>query len=286
MSKTISVGLAADLALGVTTLANCWMLTRKDGTSFYFTDCDIPIVYDGNTYLASTGYSRTNIELNKDLDVGNLEVHGLLDSSYIKETDLRARLYDNCQVWTFIIDYENVANGPIRTPRGFIGQTKIIEESYILELRDLNDALREPVLRYIVPTCSHVFGGTRCGVDKSLLKQSGTVDNASSKKVFTTSGMTHSSDNEFKYGIVTFTSGDNADLSMEIKSSVQSTASIELYLNLPFTISSGDAFDIWPGCEQTVDACKAYNNIENFGGFHFVPNTDDVLKGALDASAT
>lgn len=54
--KSLSPGLAAHLAGGVTTLCRCWRLERKDGTVMGFTDHDRDLAFDSVTYRAASGF--------------------------------------------------------------------------------------------------------------------------------------------------------------------------------------------------------------------------------------
>jgi hypothetical protein len=53
--RTIPSALADHLDGGVTTLARCWKLTRRDGATFGFTDHDRDLAFAGTTFEARTG---------------------------------------------------------------------------------------------------------------------------------------------------------------------------------------------------------------------------------------
>lgn len=54
-------------------------------------------------------------------------------------------------------------------------------------------------------------------------------------------------------------------------------ASFQFLSGFPFPISSGDAFDAYPGCSHTLGACASFDNTENFGGQDRIPNPEKAL---------
>ena len=92
--KPASVGLAAHLDGEVTTLATCWRLQRQDGWVRGFTDHDQPLLIDGLTYVASTGFLPSAIKSGADLSVDNLDVDGFLDDDALKAEALTAGRFD------------------------------------------------------------------------------------------------------------------------------------------------------------------------------------------------
>ena len=88
--KTISVGLAQQLAGEVTTLATCWQITRRDGVVLGFTDHVRDLDLEGVIYKAASGYTRTAIRSTADLAVDNLDVESVFSDEGITEEDLRA----------------------------------------------------------------------------------------------------------------------------------------------------------------------------------------------------
>ena len=103
-------------------------------------------------------------------------------------------------------------------------------------------------------------------------------DVTTARLVFTTTGLTQA-DGYFSYGHVEWTTGDNADLTSEIKDYTLSGNILELQLRTPYAIEAGDEFTICPGCDKTAETCQdRFGNIAQFGGFPFIPGTDIVLR--------
>lgn len=83
----------------------------------------------------------------------------------------------------------------------------------------------------------------------------------------------------FNGGAVVFETGANAGVAMEVKSWVQSTGAIELFLSLPSNIKAGDYFSIYPGCDKSRISCAAiFRNVENMFATPDVPGQDDLFR--------
>ncbi len=136
--KTVSAGLLAHLAEEVTTLANCWSITRRDGYQFHFTDHDVDLVVSGNTHVAEVGYQQTAVTSSAALAIDNLEVTGIFDSATITSDDLRSGLFDFCEVVLFTVNWADLSQGIMRLRRGFLGEVTVSPSGvFQAELRGL-----------------------------------------------------------------------------------------------------------------------------------------------------
>lgn len=81
----------------------------------------------------------------------------------------------------------------------------------------------------------------------------------------------------FDGGILTFTSGLNAGLSMEIKNYAPGV--FVLQLPFPYAVAPGDAYTAIAGCDRTVPTCRdRFNNIVNFRGEPYLPGIDRAIQ--------
>lgn len=163
--KSISSALATHLAGEVTTLATCWRVTRKDGREFFFTDHDRDLAFDGNVYLASSGYSRSAIANDAGMAVDNLDVEGVLDHEQISEQDLRAGLFDHAEVHVFLVNWADLSQGKLRLRRGWFGEVFLSEQDlFRTELRGMTQALSVRIGELYSPECRADLGDHRCRV--------------------------------------------------------------------------------------------------------------------------
>ena len=163
--RLTSSALAAHLAGEVTTLATCWRIARTDGQVFRFTDHDRDLLVESETYLASSGYSRTAVASDADLAVDNLEVEGVFDSEELSDADLRAGRFDRAEGRVFLVNWADPAQGTLRLRRGWFGEVSLGEQGvFRTELRGLTQALAQRIGELYGPECRADLGDPRCQV--------------------------------------------------------------------------------------------------------------------------
>lgn len=170
--KTLSPGLAAHLAGGVTMLCHCWQVARKDSVVMGFTDHDRELVIDSVTYKAASGFTATAIEDQLGLAVSNLNVDGALSSAAITEHDLQAGRYDNAAVAIMRVNWQEVTQRVILRS-GFIGQVSRGETVFSAELRGLAARLDHSAGRVFQRACAWELGDGRCQIDLSAAANHG-----------------------------------------------------------------------------------------------------------------
>lgn len=280
--KDGAAGINAHISEGVTTLAECCKIVRTDGVTLGFTSHDLDLTYDGVIYEKESSFSRSDLKHATDLAVSDMDLDGLIDSTQISESDIRSGKYQNAAIYFFTLNWANIANGIIKLQRGWIGDIRLEQKRYVAELNGISKLLQREALRSYLPICDAEFGdaGTGCGYDLSAVTQSGTVLTVTDNKNFDTNNITFSADDVFNLGRVTFTSGANNGLTIEVKDSVTTGygGTIELYVSAPFTISVGDGFNIIPGCDKTFSTCQSYSQAANFRGFPYIPGEDSRWK--------
>ena len=74
-------GLGAHVAHGLTTLCHAWQITRADGRIFGFTDHDMPLEFNGVSFLADSGLSALALAQSTGLSVDNTEAMGALSAA-------------------------------------------------------------------------------------------------------------------------------------------------------------------------------------------------------------
>ena len=286
----------------LTTLAACWKITRVDGTILRFTTHDKALVYDGESYSPANSYSPGDVELSTDGSSNQMEVWGIT-SDDITESDLLLGLYEHAFVEIFLVDYTDLAIPRTVLQVGWIGQVRTQQDSFQADLRGLVTRLQQAIGETVSPDCRWDLGDSRCQVDVVALTVTDTVDsvpglNAESLSRPASSGSAledavvqtlinpndeficfsrPEASGHFDFGTLTWTSGDNQGLSMEV---VRFDGGyFKLMEGMPYQIQVGDGFEIFPGCDKRPTTCKSkFNNFVNNGGFPHVPGTDDILE--------
>ena len=291
--KTIDAGLLADYASGAHTNAYLLKLTRKDGTVFGFTDHDEAITYAGLTYEKSSVFDASAVATRGDMNVDNLEAAGILNSAGITDTDIEHGKWDGAKIEVRRCNYKDLTHVPEIIRVGDVGQIKRGQGRYTAEMRGLMQYLQNSVIKVVTPACNADLGDARCGINIETYRLSGTVLSVVSNSKFEV--MHSRGDGYFNFGIISFTTGQNAGLSMEVKSYLD-TGVLETFLPMPYTVTATDAFTIVPGCNK-IHAKKAgppnmitglptvvwygdckdkFANVLRFRGFPAVPGPDKV----------
>lgn len=279
--KSISVALRAHIALPVTTLCTCWKVTRQDGEVFAFTDHVEDIELSGVTYSASSGYTASAIQTASALNVDNLEVQGALSDESITEADLLAGLWDFADIEIFQVNYADLTQGTLKLRRGQLGEVRTGRNAFVCELRGMMQKLQQAIGRIVAPACNADLGDMRCGINLGTFTDgtaAGTVTGVTGQRVVIDSGLAQPT-GWFAGGLVTWVTGLNAGLAMEVKA-FTSGGIIELVLPMPFTIQAADAFTITAGCDKSVTTCRTkFANVVNFRGFPHLPGIEGIASG-------
>ncbi len=282
--KTLPTGMQAHLDSGTTTLSWCWRLTRSDGQVFGFTDHDLPLTFDGMTFQPESGFTASEIRTGSDLSVDAQDAEGVLTSTTITETDILDGRWDNAAVEIWRVNWADTSQRVLMR-RGAIGQVRRGRVQFVAEMRSLAHVLNQSVGRTFQATCDAALGDARCGVNLNdpASKGSGSVVTVSGARAFTASGLAGFADGWFALGTLTWTSGANAGRRAEIMTHVLASSTVTITLmEIPVRpLATGDAFDIFAGCDKSFETYKArFANAANFRGFPHIPSQDTIIRYA------
>ena len=295
MTTSVSKSLASQLETSVShRLVTLWEINRTDGVTLRFTDHSHPLVdLSGETYAPAGGMDASARQKKANLDTRNLDVRGIITSDEITFADLNAGRYRGAQVIERTVDWKYPWAGFHRVAQYTVLDTSFDGETWTATIAGLTHSLRIQVGSYVEKDCEWNLGEAfglpvaGCKVDLSALIESGTVTAINSSRRVFESDLTSFVDGYFNDGFLTFTSGDNDGLEFEVKSFIQADGVIEFNLKTPYNIQVGDTFTVHPGCDQTPESCKGTtgtkgrpwaSQIENYGGFNFVPGTKRILQ--------
>lgn len=277
--KTQSVALVAHRDLRTTTLAWCWKVSRRDGQIFGFTSLDRTIVINGLQYEGASGFTPTAVQGSADLSVQNMDTTGFLDSDSITEADLLAGLWDGATIEVFEVNYKDLTAGQMYLAGGTIGNVKAGRNAFTCEVRGLTQKVQQPVGRVYAPSCAADLGDTECKVNLPALSVAGSVTSVTGRRNFSDSTKAQAAD-YFGAGVVTWTSGLNNTLRMEVQSFT--AGAFELVLPMPYPVALSDTFTVVPGCRKrrTEDCKNKYSNVINFRGVPDLPLNDRTVGNA------
>jgi uncharacterized phage protein (TIGR02218 family) len=287
--RTIPSGLQAKLDSGVTTLARCWILTRRDGEKLGFTDHDENITIDGTVCHAGTGLTASEATARLGLQVDGAEIAGALADESLAEGDLAAGRYDAADVEVHLVDWSDPSLR-VLLAKCVLGEIRREGAAFTAELRSLSHRLNEESGRLYTATCSADLGDARCTVDlgDAAFHGSGTVASLAGTSAFRVSGLDAFTDGWFSAGRLAFTGGDNAGFAVEVKThrAALDGVLIELWQATPEPIVVGDTLTVTAGCDKRFATCRdRFANGVNFRGFPQIPGNDFVISYPVPGQA-
>lgn len=122
--------------------------------------------------------------------------------------------------------------------------------------------------------CNHMLFGDACGVDADSFSEQGTIT-AINQATFTVNVADNQPDGYYSNGYIvheTYT-----------KKLIQDHVGEDLVLlNSIEGAEVGDTVTIFAGCDRNIDDCKnKFDNLDNFGGFPFVPDKNPFEDGVF-----
>ncbi|RVU21777.1 DUF2163 domain-containing protein [Methylobacterium oryzihabitans] len=278
--KTLPPDLAASLASGITTLAWCWIVTRRDGVRFGFTDHDEDLTVEGVACSARTGLTASALEQSGGLAIDTLEVMGALSDDRLSEADLARGLFDGAAVAAWRVDWGDPSQRVLVTS-GHLGEVARGRTGFVAEVRSLAAALNQPRGRLFQRGCDAVLGDARCRVDLTVpaYRAEARVGAVLSGRSFRSTGLAAPGDGWFAGGRLVWTSGSNAGASAEVRRDARigpaAGTTIDLWEPMPEPIAAGDGFTVTAGCDHTFATCRTrFGNGPNFRGCPHIPGND------------
>ncbi|CAN5417952.1 DUF2163 domain-containing protein [soil metagenome] len=280
--RNIPAALQAKLDSGVTTLAHCWTLTRRDGVVLGFTDHDRDLLVDTILCRAGTGFAASEASSRFDLSIDGAEISGALDDEVLREADLVAGRFDAAGIATWLVDWSEPAL-KVLIARGTLGEIRREGAAFTAELRGLADLLSQERGRLYTAKCGADLGDNRCRADlgNPAWRGSGHVASLQGTSIFTTVGLESFAAGLFSGGRLSWSTGGNAGLAIEIKQHRVNAgqAVLSLWQATAEPIAPGDSFVVTAGCDKTFFMCRnRFANADNFRGFPQIPGNDFVLS--------
>jgi len=274
----MSEALDTHLQSGSTSVCRCWKIVRKDGVARGFTDHDRDLTFDGTVFEASSGLSPSVLVRSTGLAVDNAEAVGVLASAGLTEADIASGIYDDAEVWSYLVNWADVAQRKT-VFRGTIGEITRAGGEFRAELRGLADKLGEATGRAFLKPCGAVLGDAACKVDLeapgySVAAVVEAVD-ADGRVTLTTDGAF--AEGWFERGYVRTDTGRRIGIKRDALVGGQRQVT---FWHLPAVQLEADQnVTLVVGCDRRAETCRVkFNNISNFRGFPDLPGGDFVMQ--------
>lgn len=257
-------------------------LTRTDGEVFAFTDHSSVITYDGVDYEPVGSFATSAEERQTGLRERTLETAGVITSDKITETDLLAGLFEDAMIERRVVDWQYPWAGVFSYQKWWIDETSFTSERWNATLSGWIGRLSKSAGDTVQRVCPHRLGDAKCQATpftRTGMQPSAVT--AGDRTSFFDSTLNADAEHLYRFGKITFTSGDNNGISVEVKDNVLDGGNmrIDLQLELPFDPALTDTYTIVQGCDGLASTCKdTFSNLDNFGGYPFVPGNDKMIN--------
>lgn len=274
--RAISAALQAHLDSGATTLATCWRITRTDGFVLGFTNHQVDLTVAGVLYASAGGGLKTAITWSAGLQVDNLEIQALIDSSGITDEDIADGKYDYADVDVFLVNYADTSQGVVDLIGRQFGEVRRSRGTYQAEVRGKTQFYRRTFGSLYSASCRALLGDANCQADLTPFTYTGTVTGVTDDRTFSDSAMTPAN-GWFDLGLLTWTSGLNIGTITEVKQYL--VGAFALSFPMAKSIQVNDSYTVYAGCDKLIATCIGkFNNVTNFRGEPFVPGFDAIAK--------
>lgn len=250
-----------------------------------FTDNVVDLERDGLNYNAETAFSPTAHNTSDKLQVPTVEMESIMlpspENYGVSEEDINGGMLDFAEVRVQIVNYEDLSLGGLWVGRGYVGQITLKNDQYVAELRGLSQIAAQNILEVYSAGCRYDLGARRCQKDVSVppFFVTGSITAITSDRIIFEDTARTEATGYFDYGKVTFRTGLNAGIGMEIRVYTLGTTTVELWQPMPFAFTIGDTYEMVAGCAKTLEACRdKFDNMINFGGFPHLPGEDELAK--------
>jgi hypothetical protein len=140
--------------------------------------------------------------------------------------------------------------------------------AFTAEVRGISQSLQNTVGVLYTQLCTANLGDARCKVSLAAYTVNGAVTSTSDLANFVDTSRLDAQ-NYYTFGVVTWLTGLNAGLSMEVQS-FTAGGQFKLVLPMPYAIALGDTYSVVAGCNKTLIGNMARTGsitFPNFGGF-------------------
>ena len=258
---------------GLTSLAFCWTLERRDGAGLGLTSHDQALVIAGTRYRPSPAITPAAVRLRAGLEPQRGEVEGALSDAALSERDLEAGRWDGARVALFAVDWEVPDGEQVKLVGGGLGPVSIKDNGFAAELVGAADALAAPVCPETSPECRAELGDRLCRVDLAGRREMFAVTTYGGGTI----GFDRVVDARFLFGEALILDGENGGWRSRI---IAVAANAVVLRDVPlFAVIAGCRVRLTEGCDKRFTTCRArFANSANFRGEPHLPGNDLLTR--------
>jgi uncharacterized phage protein (TIGR02218 family) len=160
---------------------------------------------------------------------------------------------------------------------GRVADTDVGRSKIQMKVKSLMNllAIQQMPRRLYQAACTHAFGDSMCGFDRTSLAQTAAALSGSTQSEIHTS-LAPSPATLFDQGTMLGLTGPNAGLTRTIRQMIGGVAYQHRAWLYP--VATGDTFQFLPGCDHTTATClDTFNNLARYGGFPYIPPPETAV---------
>ena len=260
---------------GDTWLAPLWKMTAVNGSVVAYAGHTRQLVFNSVTYkVAAVDFARSQRRLGLEPNVSDLVAP--LDGD-VTEVSIHAGKWKHARIEKEWVNYRDLTMGSVYREVGFVGKIKPNKRAgiFTVEFQSLAQQLHQLIGDVTEPTDTRA-AISELGIDPAPYTFSRTVTAVASRQVFTVGGAALT-DNDFRYGKVTWATGANSVTpGREIKSNAGNVITLQYAMH--YNIAIGDSVTLVKGYDGTRASAKALGVMDTFRGFPDLPGLSNVLR--------
>ncbi len=274
MARSLSDSYTNVLAGSTMAVVELFKISAAGMSTFQYTDANRGISYAGLTY---TPYpiKRNKISYSTDLKVDETNI--VMAKNWGVNMAIRKDILSGAVVQIYRVNTELPDSDNVLLFDGNVSDTKIDEAVITLRSTTLDFLNLELPKRELQVACNWKLYSSFCGLTLSDWQVTTTgVTAGSEPDKISSSSFLLGATQYFRGGFVIGLSGDNAGLTKHITN--HEAAQIRVLPPFPFEVDVAHNVVAAPGCNHDITDCETkFNNLDNYGGFPYIPNQDQVF---------
>ena len=274
MARSFSDSYAATLAGSTMAVVELFNISAPGMSNFLYTDSNAGLTFNSNQYMPYP-IRRGKISYSTDLKVDETNI--TMAKNWGTDMAIYKDTLAGATVQIHRVNLDNIDNDFVLLFDGDVSDTRVDEATITLRCTTLDFLNFELPKRELQVACNWQLYGPYCGITVGAFSVGTTngLDTTTPDKLSSAvflAGVTQ----YFRGGFVVGLSGNNNELVRHITN--HQASQISVLPPFPFDFETDVNVRVVPGCDHsTTDCTDVFNNLDNYGGFPFIPNYDQVF---------
>jgi uncharacterized phage protein (TIGR02218 family) len=272
--------LQAKLDQGVTTLCWVWILTRRDGARFGFTDHDRALELEGVNCQPASGFTHGDLRSETGGAPARGAVFGQLDSGVLTRADIAAGVWDGAGLALYRVDWSEPSLF-WRAFTGELGEIRHGDQGFEADVSGLSARLNRTIGRAFSRLCDAELGDKRCGVDLGGdgRRVTGVMSEQITARALRVSGAGSVDASALIHGVLSWPGAAWPDQRIVQARTEGAALVVELEGAVPEGVMPGQAVRLSVGCDKRFETCVSrFSNALNFRGCPHMPGNDALIR--------